>query len=202
MFRSWQCVYDGRVPKLWTDTVEQHRRAVRDAALDATAKLVAEHGLASVTMSKIAAETGIGRATLYKYFPDLESVLIAWHERQVHGHLQQLARIPDQPGGPGQRLEAVLQAYALMTRQRPHGTDLSALLHRGEHIDRAHRQLTRLIEDMLAAATASGEVRGDVAPAELAAYCRHALTAAGTLPSDAAVSRLVTAILAGLRPPH
>ena len=87
------------MPKLWTDTVEQHRRAVRDAALDATAKLVAEHGLASVSMSKIAAETGIGRATLYKYFPDVESVLIAWHERQVHGHLRQLARIRDQPGG-------------------------------------------------------------------------------------------------------
>jgi AcrR family transcriptional regulator len=53
------------VPKLWTDTVDEHRRAVRDATLDATARLVAEHGLASVTMSKIATETGIGRATLY-----------------------------------------------------------------------------------------------------------------------------------------
>jgi chromate transporter len=115
------------------------------------------------------------------------------------------ASSPTPPGGSGWRsLRQSMKylPYALIIRQRPHGTDLSALLHRGEHIDRAHRQLTRLIEDMLAAATASGEVRGDVAPAELAAYCRHALTAAGTLPSDAAVSRLVTAILAGLRPPH
>ena len=174
------------MPKLWTDTVEQHRRAVRDAALDATAKLVAEHGLASVSMSKIAAETGIGRATLYKYFPDVESVLIAWHERQVHGHLRQLARIRDQPGGPGQRLEAVLQAYALMTRQRPHGTDLSALLHRGEHIDRAHRQLTRLVEDLLADAAKAGDVRDDIAPGELAAYYLHALAAASSLRSEAA----------------
>ena len=132
------------MPKLWTDTVEEHRRAVRDAALDAAAKLVAAHGLASVTMSKIAAETGIGRATLYKYFPDVESVLIAWHERQVGAHLEELARVRDQAGGPGQRLEAVLQAYALMIRDRPHGTDLPALLHRGGHIGRAHQQLTRL----------------------------------------------------------
>ncbi len=42
-----------------------HRRAVRDATLHATAALVAEHGLLSVTMSQIAEATGIGRATLY-----------------------------------------------------------------------------------------------------------------------------------------
>jgi AcrR family transcriptional regulator len=190
------------VPKLWTDTVDEHRRAVRDATLDATARLVAQHGLASVTMSKIAAETGIGRATLYKYYPDVESILVAWHERQVSSHLDQLARIRDQAGGPGQRLEAVLQAYALMTRDRPHGTDLSALLHRGEHISQAHQQLSSLIEDLLAQAASHGDVRDDTAPAELAAYCLHALAAAGTLPSAAAVRRLVTVTIAGLRPPR
>jgi len=65
------------VPKLWTVTIEEHRRAVRDATLDTTAALVAERGLASVPMSQIAAETGIGRATLYKYFPDVEAILAA-----------------------------------------------------------------------------------------------------------------------------
>ncbi|HET7480249.1 MAG TPA: helix-turn-helix domain-containing protein, partial [Rubrobacteraceae bacterium] len=76
------------MPKLWNETIEAHRRAVHDAILDATAVLVAEHGLLSVTMSRIAEETGIGRATLYKYFPDVEAVLLAWHERHVTGHLE------------------------------------------------------------------------------------------------------------------
>ena len=201
LYLSCHYVYDERVPKLWTDTVDEHRRAVRDATLDATARLVAEHGLASVTMSKIATETGIGRATLYKYFPDVESILMAWHERQVSSHLDQLARIRDR-AGPDQRLEAVLQAYALMIRYRPHGTDLSALLHRGEHIGQAHQQLTRLIEDLLAQAASHGDVRDDTAPDELAAYCLHALAAASTLPSAAAVRRLVTVTVAGLHPPR
>jgi AcrR family transcriptional regulator len=47
----------------------------RKAILDTTAALVAEGGLLSVTMSRIAEEAGIGRATLYKYFPDVEAIL-------------------------------------------------------------------------------------------------------------------------------
>ena len=188
------------MPKLWTDTVEEHRRAVRDAAIDATAKLVGESGLAAVSMSKIAAEAGIGRATLYKYFPDLESVLLAWHQRQVGRHLAELAEVRDQTADPGQRLEAVLRAYAWMNHGRPHDPDLSALLHRGEHADHAHRQLAGLIGGLLAEAAAAGAVRDDVAPGELAAYCLHALGAAGALPSKAAVRRLVAVTLSGLRP--
>ncbi len=65
------------MPKLWTDTIEEHREAVRAATLDAAAVLIAAHGLASVTMSAIAAATGIGRATLYKYFPDVGAILLA-----------------------------------------------------------------------------------------------------------------------------
>jgi len=46
----------------------------------------------------------------------------------------------------------------------------------------------------------TGDVRDDIAPGELASYCLHALTAAGDLPSKAAVHRLVTVTLTGLRP--
>jgi AcrR family transcriptional regulator len=186
---------------LWNDTIEAHRRSVRDATLDATAALVAEHGLASVTMSRIAAETGIGRATLYKYFPDVEAILVAWHERQVTRHLEQLAAVRDQAGDAGERLEAVLTAYALISHHH-HGTELAALLHRGEHVARAQQHLRDFIRDLLTEGAQTGALRGDVAPDELATYCLHALTAASGLPSKAAVHRLVTVTLAGLRPPR
>ena len=54
----------------------------------------------------------------------------------------------------------------------------------------------------LAEAVAAGEVRTDVPARELAAYCLHALTAAGGLPSTAAVGRLVDVTLARLQPPQ
>jgi hypothetical protein len=124
------------VPKLWNDTIEAHRREVRDATLDTTVALVAEHGLRSVTMSQIAEGAGIGRATLYKYFSGFEAILVAWHERQVNRHLEHLTAVRDQAGDAGEQLEAVLEAYALVFYEH-HGTELAALLHRGEHVARA-----------------------------------------------------------------
>jgi AcrR family transcriptional regulator len=195
-------MYAGVVPKLWTETIDEHRRAVHDAALDTTAALVAEHGLASVTMSRIAAETGIGRATLYKYFPDVEAILAAWHARHVTRHLEHLATVRDQAAGsPAGRLEAVLSAYALITHQRPQGTEIASLVHRGEHIAQAEQQLLGFISELIADGAQGGELRDDAAPGELASYCLHALTAAGSLPSAAAVRRLVAVTMTGLRPP-
>jgi AcrR family transcriptional regulator len=146
------------VPKPWNETIETHRRKVRDAILENTWALVAEHGLLSVTMSQIAKKTGIGRATLYKYFSGVEAILPAYHERQITGHLEHLAEVGDQASDVGERLEAVLEAYAFISHHREHhGT-------------------------------------------ELASYCLPALAAAGSLPSEAAVRRLVKVTLDALRP--
>jgi AcrR family transcriptional regulator len=188
------------MPRLWEDTIEAHRRQVRQATLDTTAALVAKHGLRSVTMSQIAEETGIGRATLYKYFRDVDAILIAWHERQIANHLEQLADVRDEGGHAGERLERVLEAYALIQHEH-HGSELAGALHRGEHVARAQEQLSELLRDLLATAAEAGDVRTDVAPAELASYCIHALAAAGSLPSKAAVRRLVAVTLAGVQPP-
>lgn len=195
-------MYATVVPRIWSDTIETHRRAVRDATLDTTAALVAEQGLASVTMSKIAEQTGIGRATLYKYFPDVDAILRAWHERQIAHHLDHLAEVRDQAGDdPGQRLDAVLAAYAHLTHHR-HDGDLAAMLHRGEHVAQAHRHLHDFVRDLLAAAAQAGDVRDDIPPDELAGYCLHALGGASALPTGAAVERLLALTLAGLRPPR
>jgi AcrR family transcriptional regulator len=196
--------YSERVPRLWTQTIEAHRREVRDAILDTTAMLVAQHGLRSVTMAQIAEQTGIGRATLYKYFPDAEAILRAWHERQIDQHLAQLGEVRDQAIDTGQPLEAVLERYALITyRTRRHGdAELVAFLHQDEHLAQAREQLHELIRRLVVDGVRSGDVRDDVEPDELASYCLHALGGASSLTSEDAVRRLVTLALAGLRPPR
>jgi AcrR family transcriptional regulator len=185
-------------PKLWNDTIDAHRRDVHDAILAATAALVTERGLRAVTMSEIAEVTGIGRATLYKYFSSVEAILTAWHQRHIRAHLDHLVEVRDRAGSARERLEAVLEAYALI-RHEHHGGELAALLHRGDHVAHAEQHLRHFIRDLVIAGAESGELRRDVAADELAIYCVHALGGANVLPSKAAVRRLVGVILDGLR---
>jgi AcrR family transcriptional regulator len=192
--------YDQTVPRIWTETIAAHRDAVREATLDAAGGLVTEHGLTGVTMSRIAQRSGIGRATLYKYFPDLDSVLAAWHERQVARHLRQLAEIADRTDGAAARLHAVLTAYADLSAHQGHGSDMSAVLHQGEHVARAHAHLDEFVTELIRAAVTDGVVRSDIPPAELAAYCLHALAGAAGLPARAARDRLIRVTLSGLQP--
>ena len=150
-------------------------------------------------MSQIAKRSGIGRATLYKYFPDIESILAAWHERHITAHLRHLADVSE-AADPAGRLAAVLRAYAAHSRERTDGGDLTSLLHVGEHATRAHAHLHEFITTLIREAAGRGEARGDVPAGELASYCLHALTAANGLASADAAGRLVDVTLDGLGP--
>jgi len=151
-------------------------------------------------VSRIAERTGIGRATLCKYFPDVEAIVAAWHERQAHSHVQQLATLRDLTGSAAERLEAVLQAYARIQHEHRHESELAALLHRRPHVAQAQRHLRGLVAGLVAQGAAGGELRDDVSPDELAGFCLSALASAVDLPSQTAVRRLVDVTLAGLRP--
>ena len=191
----------GVVPKLWNQTIEAHRRDVRDAVIDTTGRLVSTEGALAVTMSRVASDTGIGRATLYKYFPDVESILIAWHDRQISEHLQRLSSAADTTDDAEARLTTVLQTYAAIVHDA-HGhanSELAALVHRGERVARAERELQDMVRDLIAEAAESGAVRIDIPADELAGFCLNALGAAGHVSSKAAVARIVEVTLAGLR---
>lgn len=195
------------MPKLWDETIEEHRRSVRGAVLETTAALVAERGLRAVTMSEIAEKAGIGRATLYKYFPDVETILAAWHQDQIAKHLAHLNQTRDEATTPAGRLETVLTAYAHIQRERvrhhhdqPHGRELADLLHSDPQVDQSQRRLHAMIRDLITDAITSGTVRDDIPANELAGYCIHALAAAGQATSEKSVTRLVTLTLAGIQP--
>jgi AcrR family transcriptional regulator len=179
------------VPRLWSDTIEEHRRDVRDAVLDATASLLAQHGPTGVTMSQVAADAGIGRATLYKYFGDVDAVIAAWHDRQIREHLDQVVAAGSGPGSAAARLRAALEQFAGIFAEH-HGSELAAAVHHQRpHAHGPHAELAAFVAVLISDAAQANEVRTDIAPRELAAYCVHALQASEVMPSKAAVRRLV-----------
>jgi len=188
------------VPKLWSETIESHRKDVRDAIFEAAVAMARQGRLTSLTMSAIAEGAGITRATLYKYFPDVDTILRGWNERQVERNLAELVAARDRGGDAEQRLAHMLETYARLVHEQ-HGSELVAAFQHGEAATRGYRQLTDMLRSAIAEAAKRGRLRKDVSPDELASFCVHALAAAHGLPSMAAVRRLVSVTLAGLRPP-
>jgi AcrR family transcriptional regulator len=189
------------VPRLWSDTIEEHRREVRQSILDTTWRLATDKGIRAVTMSEVAAQVGIGRATLYKYFSNVEAILDARHEQHVCEHLAQLSRLSEQSGEPVERLSRVLEGYARIRfhRERQGPGEILAHVHRQSAVESAEAQVRRLMQDLIQAAVDVGAL-ADVGTAdELASYCVHALGAAGEMPSEDSVARLVAITLAGLQ---
>jgi AcrR family transcriptional regulator len=193
-------LYRVGMPRLWDQSVRTHRQTVHDAVLDAAAALIERRGLASVTMAGIAGEAGIGRATLYKYFPDVDAVLAGWHRRHVEEHLARLREARDRAEGPVQQLEVVLHAYAALSGQQA-GGEIAAALHRAPHIEGVRAQLRSLLTELMAGAAEQGAARRDVPAEELALFAEHALAAARELDSDAALGRLVRLTLSGAQGP-
>jgi AcrR family transcriptional regulator len=187
------------MPRIWAETIDAHRRQVSDAVLEATAALVEESGPMSVTMSAIAERAAIGRATLYKYFPDVESILLAWHRRDFGDRLA--------------HLEAVTKSPTLTL-----GELVTVALHQRRHLHRHHRpQIVAALAEALASPGAAmpdvvvesvldalrevlarlvgrGEVRGDIKAAVLARWVLHAIHAPDGIGDDAVAALLVTSL--------
>ncbi|MFD5278115.1 TetR/AcrR family transcriptional regulator [Pseudarthrobacter sp. NPDC058362] len=170
-----------------------HRTAVREAILDATVSLAAEHGVLSVTMSDVAASAGVSRATLYKYFPDVQSILQAEHHRQMAGELEQLHSVKAAGGDPRRQLEQVLRIHAMVVH-RHHDSAIAAVLQQSGALQ--HKE--QFLEVILRKAADDGTIRTDIAPAELTRFCLHALAAAAQAGSEAEVDRLVRLTLDAL----
>ncbi|HEX5087824.1 MAG TPA: TetR/AcrR family transcriptional regulator [Nocardioides sp.] len=190
------------MPRLWTTTIETHRHEVRAAVVQATGQLVAERGLKGVSMSAIAQLAGIGRATLYRYYPDVDAILNAWHEDQVTGHVERLLAISEQAGPAIERLRRVLAAYAESRQHSSHedAADLVASLHASQTVHHHLEQLTRVVEGLIETAARDGDARGDVPPAELATFALAAMSSAAHSKSKNAISRLLAVTFDALSP--
>jgi AcrR family transcriptional regulator len=83
----------------------------RERIVEAARQLIAKHGVQRVTLEQVAAEAGVGRATLFRRFPDRGALLLALldeHERELQDEI--LNGSP--PLGPGASPSRRLMAFA------------------------------------------------------------------------------------------
>nr|WP_242613266.1 TetR/AcrR family transcriptional regulator [Herbihabitans rhizosphaerae] len=95
----------------------------RQRVLDAAAELFAANGPESVTMDDIARAAGVGRATLYRRYPDRSAIAVALldeHERVLQEKLIR-GEPPLGPGAPpAQRLAAFYAAMVDLLERHGH----------------------------------------------------------------------------------
>lgn len=190
--------YARPVPKLWSTTVAEHRTAVREAVLDAIGAIVADRGFPAVTMKGVAEASGVGRATLYRYFDDVHAVVGAWHEREVNRHLVQVVAARDAADGAVARIEAMLEALARLSAH-DHGA-VDVVSGRLDNLEQAWLHLREVVADTLQQGVASGEIRDDIPVHELASFCIRALGGLASATPVVAV-RFVDVVMGGLRQP-
>jgi AcrR family transcriptional regulator len=90
----------------------------RERILRAARRLIGKRGVREVTLERVAKEAGVGRATLYRRFPDRSSLLLALldeHERRLQDQILE-GDPPLGPGAPpGRRLMAFAEALLDLT---------------------------------------------------------------------------------------
>jgi AcrR family transcriptional regulator len=90
------------------------RGAVREEILDAAERLLARFGYRKMTMDDLAQEVGIGKGTLYLYFPSKEEAVLCTVDRIVARVMVRLEALAAEPGACAGRLRQMLVERVLI----------------------------------------------------------------------------------------
>ena len=138
-----------------------------EALLEAALAVFAISGV-DAPVREIAAQAGVGVGTLYRHFPQRSDLIVAVFQHQVDACADAAPTLAA-AHQPGEALTLWLQRFAdfIATKR-----GLAAALHSGDPAYSAlpaylEGRLRPAIQALLAAAAASGEVRGDVDPEDL-----------------------------------
>ncbi|WP_288408789.1 TetR/AcrR family transcriptional regulator [uncultured Sphingomonas sp.] len=172
----------------------------RDALIAAATECFTTHGY-GVPLETIAAAAGVGRATLYRNFPDRAALALAIFSRGADRFEAML-----DPALP------IMETIEQLVRAGAQSMTLLARIAAELHLDTANigrfvelrERMERILTPTLIAAQARGEVADDVSPHDLLLTIRMASTLVQPYMAEAEVSAQLGAalrlLLNGLRP--
>ncbi|UTM35556.1 TetR/AcrR family transcriptional regulator [Rhodococcus pyridinivorans] len=186
--------------------------ASRKAILDAAFDLVTEVGYSKLGIEAIAARAGVGKQTIYRWWPSKGAVLLDAYLAHTQGDAGDEASLPD-TGDLRADLVAVLQATVAELRDPTFAVPLRALTVAvledpglaAEYEHRLDAPMREMKKARLRAAQSAGQLPDDldldVAVDMLFAPVAQKWSTAGEPPSDDYVRTLVETVLSGLTRP-
>lgn len=108
---------------------QERSRATLQSIMDASASLIAKYGLDAVSMTQIANVAGMSKASLYRYFPNKQALLLAHAERSFKVHREEMQAIMQHGAGPEQMLRDGIDHYCKQHTDKPFLLNLRAAIH-------------------------------------------------------------------------
>ena len=103
-----------------TEPVQQRSSERITLLLDTAASLIDEKGIDGLTTSDVAARSHSSVGVVYRYFPNIQSLLRALAARNMERFLSAVfITIDENPGGWLTELDAILDIYADLSRHEP-----------------------------------------------------------------------------------
>lgn len=168
----------------------------RDAVLDAAVAIFGDQGI-DAPLDLVAERAGVGRATLYRSFPDREALLIAVLSRELEALEHLSASLGDRPDRVfdllGALAEQLVRTSAVAEAMRRARVDPAALAS-------IHARLGEVFAAPMAEAQAAGRLRPDLTPQDAVLIVRMLGGALGGAASPLATpARTLDLLVAGLR---
>jgi AcrR family transcriptional regulator len=139
----------------------------RDALLEAASAAFAEHGT-DTSLEDVAKRAGVGIGTLYRHFPTREALVEAAYRRGVEAMCDEAAQLLG-THRPAAALELWMTTFVgyVATKRGLASTLKQAADGNVELLAHVHNRLRTTMETLVEAAATAGEIRPDVAPADL-----------------------------------
>ena len=154
------------MPRITGPTIAAHVAAQEIAVVDAARRLFSERGAAAVTLADIAQEMGLGRTSLYRYFPTKAHIIKRWFDQEMDGLMARSTAAIDGQQDARAALVAWLDVQVDFITDSEHRTLTEAVSSGGElppdvaaHFARRHIELYATLDRVLAVHARSKDLR-------------------------------------------
>ena len=148
------------MPRISGPTIAEHVATQEAAVVVAARRLFAERGVAAVSLGDIAAEVGLGRTSLYRYFPTKAHILQRWFDLEMDPLVERSLAVTQEYDDPASALADWLDVQLDFVTDEEHVALVDATASAADlppevlaHFGERHRELYATLDGLLRHAT-------------------------------------------------